>query len=402
METLCEPKSEERLKSFDLLAGVNCLKYDLNRYGQILPETFAQVKDEQLSYIAEGVDKASRTTFVFERSGDDLVYFDDGDRRPYTEMLDSGLKAALYDAALDPRREFLVDWARSDIANHEQNKLLKPGEKRVWVSAYPQDIEGRYGKAFLRSCGLVPERKMGYLYQATCLENGIVIQSQSVDRSDLDALSAALEFASANPSSDLAKVTEAYDQHLSYKYGGVFYAGRRNAERSENAWLEVVNNQDLVKYLMDGLVRLSAQDDSDEELLNSTKRLVYSVWAAFSRRLSGEAEVIRRRSNYDPLLHSLVIEHEVEEAFKHFSSIGKVMTGCGGTISIKGVSDLLDLDTEDAHSLIFSANKNKTEVLKCVHCPLCKRDGVDAKIVYLHKKKTITCSKCRGSKTYVT
>jgi hypothetical protein len=44
----------------------------------------------------------------------------------------------------------------------------------------------------------------------------------------------------------------------------------------------------------------------------------------------------------------------------------------------------------------------KTEWMRCVHCPLCKRDGVDARIDYYPGKKIkrITCTTCRGHKDY--
>lgn len=44
----------------------------------------------------------------------------------------------------------------------------------------------------------------------------------------------------------------------------------------------------------------------------------------------------------------------------------------------------------------------KTEWMRCVHCPLCDRDGVDARIDYYPKEKMkrITCSKCCRHKEY--
>jgi Mg-chelatase subunit ChlI len=47
-------------------------------------------------------------------------------------------------------------------------------------------------------------------------------------------------------------------------------------------------------------------------------------------------------------------------------------------------------------------NDKKTEWMRCVHCPLCDRDGVDARIDYYpkEKKKRITCTACFGHKDY--
>lgn len=46
------------------------------------------------------------------------------------------------------------------------------------------------------------------------------------------------------------------------------------------------------------------------------------------------------------------------------------------------------------------ADPGKEKKLKCVTCPLCERQGVDATITYEVGKKTIKCSKCNRSKTY--
>ena len=75
--------------------------------------------------------------------------------------------------------------------------------------------------------------------------------------------------------------------------------------------------------------------------------------------------------------------------------------GCGGTVSVlQGEKDILEASQDDVLSAIFGGKGGKTEVMKCVTCPLCKRQGVDANIVYSGKEKTITCSKCKQSKTY--
>jgi hypothetical protein len=44
----------------------------------------------------------------------------------------------------------------------------------------------------------------------------------------------------------------------------------------------------------------------------------------------------------------------------------------------------------------------RSEWMRCVHCPLCNKDGVDARIDYFpeRNKKRITCSTCHGHKDY--
>jgi hypothetical protein len=72
--------------------------------------------------------------------------------------------------------------------------------------------------------------------------------------------------------------------------------------------------------------------------------------------------------------------------------------GCSGELgglfggSSKGVDSALQGSEKHEGS--------KTEVMRCVTCPLCGKEGVDATIKITSKQKTITCSKCKGSKTY--
>ncbi len=87
-----------------------------------------------------------------------------------------------------------------------------------------------------------------------------------------------------------------------------------------------------------------------------------------------------------------------------------VTTACGIKSSAKGGSgdsifdslrSLLDpQDKSDAEKEY--AGPEKDSVMKCVKCPLCKKDGVDAniKIHRAERKKVITCSSCRQSKQY--
>lgn len=60
-----------------------------------------------------------------------------------------------------------------------------------------------------------------------------------------------------------------------------------------------------------------------------------------------------------------------------------------------------DDSTEVADSRMLKKDKPaKEETLKCVTCPLCKKEGVDARIQYFKAKKRITCSKCHQFKEY--
>lgn len=396
---------KEGIQSFDVLSGIYALQYDLDHFGTILPETRSQVVDEHLSYIAEGIGRAAKTEFTFKQIGDDLVYFDNGKWRPYGEMLEAGKAAAIHDAKVDPRRQFLVEWSERDIFNHEQNKQLEPGQKRVWASLYPKDVEERYGSKFLASCGLIPERKRGFLYQASRLEDGsILLESQTLDLSDEDGFAAALYAASSTPSLNLDELKDVYDQVLSQKYGGTFHAGQRDGSRYENAWKEMLDHQDVVIDLIKGLEGLAAKAMDYMTLERETTKHIIGSWALFKKRLDGTAakiklEDIQSIGSQGYAYQEALLKQQKHEAFLEVVAKHEALKGCGGSL-VMGEESILSESFEGIFSFVFGSGNGKTEVMKCVTCPLCKNKGVDAKIEYDHGKKIITCSKCKQSKEY--
>ncbi len=396
-------ENNQEVRSFDVLAGVYALRYDLDNFGSVLPETRNQVLDEHLSFIAEGIGRAAKTEFIFRQSGDDLVYFDDGKWRAYSEMLEAGHEAAVHDAALDPRRQFLVDWSMRDKFNHEQNKKLQPGQRRVWASLYPKQVEERYGREFLSNCGLNPERQMGFLYQATRLNDGSIrLESQTLDLSDADGFQAALDAAKDNPSLSLDNLKDIYDQVLSHKYGGTFHAGQSEGVRYDNAWKEILANQDVVAHLIKGLEGLAARAMDYMTLEAETKKHLIGSWALFKKRLDGTAAKmsdIYTHSSQGFAYQEVWLKQQAHEAFVEVVAKHETLRGCGGSLSMNGES-LMSESLEDAFNHIFGSGNGKTEVMKCVTCPLCKNKGVDATIVYVQGKKKITCSKCKRSKEY--
>jgi hypothetical protein len=80
------------------------------------------------------------------------------------------------------------------------------------------------------------------------------------------------------------------------------------------------------------------------------------------------------------------------------SSNAKSGGGCSGELS--GLFGGTNKANESVQHGAESRESSKTEVMRCVTCPLCGKEGVDATIKYTSKQKTITCSKCKGSKTY--
>jgi hypothetical protein len=95
-------------------------------------------------------------------------------------MLDTGLKVAEVEAEQDPRKTFLVDWARRDREVGGKFGSIQPNESLEWYSPYPYEEERLYGEEFLESVGLQPERNMGFLYRAYRDDSGsLFLESRS-------------------------------------------------------------------------------------------------------------------------------------------------------------------------------------------------------------------------------
>ncbi|HXR49714.1 MAG TPA: hypothetical protein VN778_01660 [Verrucomicrobiae bacterium] len=377
MEALVEqPDTAEKQKSFDPLASIHLLRYDLDHYGEVLPETRQRVCDEELSYLVEGIDKAACTSFLIKRDGDDLVYFSQSTWRPYMGALLTGLGIARNEAEKDPRRQFLADRAVDDLRHGYELLAMQPGEQKVWHSPYAHSEEAQYGEEFIKDCGMNPQRKMGFLYQAVCQHDGsILLKSQTVDRSDDDAFQAVNQAAAADPQINMEAMVDIYDEHLQEKFGDHFFAGRRESKKNENAWDEIHNHRDLIEFHLNKLEAIASQAIAGAELENVTKRHLYGVWASFKKRLSGES-ISHTSVNYsyashlyDPELHHM-LEVEVRQNFKEFVSRGEVLVGCGGAIRIvNSENDVMDADASDVHTVIFGGSDSDRYGSLTFKCP---------------------------------
>lgn len=363
-EALAEQPLHEQRKSFDILASVNMFRYDLDHFDRVLPETRGRVCDEELSYLSEGVDRATCTKFALKREGNDLTYYKNGRWQSYTAMLLEGKEIADLEAQADPRKQFLAEDAVNDLYHMYQMRKLRPGEQHVWSSRYRKDIENKFGEQFMRSCGRYPDREMGFLYRASCNEMGdVILESQTVDRSDDDAFAAAADAAAQNPEISMGGLVHAYDDVLAQKHGGDFHAGRRDAEIDENAWSIILAQKDLIHYFLSRLEAIAAGPLQGHALEESAKKHIYGVWAAFKKRIDGEsAQYIPQ---YDaeggmPVAHYAMVGLEVYNAFVEFASEGRVMIGCGGSISIlHGEKDIMDASPADVFAAIFGKGKGE-------------------------------------------
>ena len=407
MESLAAPPVHEKSKSFDPLASVNMLRHDCERFGFVLPETRDRVRDEELSYLVEAVDRAARTTFVLGRDRDDLVYFDRGSWRPYTGMLLTGLQVAEREAQVDPRRQFLAEWAARDFLKGQAMNALRPGEQMVWHSSYPHELEAQFGAKFLRDCGLVTDRKMGFFYRAACRADGsVTLESQTVDGSDEEAFAVAMQTGEAGPDITMDTLVYVYDGVLTQKYDDYFYAGRREADTEENAWNVINQHRDLIRYLLDGLESIAA-DQYLDDTETAAKQHVYGVWAAFKKRLD-----IMETANASTglgivtggIVQHVLLEQEVRTAFLEFAARGVPMVGCGGAISVaQGESGVLNASSEEVFDAIFGKKVTSADDGDCEFvsktCPSCGAKNVKTTVRRKGTRKHVT-GKCGCTKTY--
>ncbi len=370
----------EEQKSFDPLASVNMMRYDQERFGLVLPETLERISDEELSLLVEGVDRASRTEFPLKRIGDDLGYYKNGEWKSYTKMLLMGREVAKREALLDPKRQFLADAAVRDLSFGYKMRALKPGQQLVWSAPYPYDIEAKYGEDFMRQCGRFPDRKMGFFYRAYCTDGDVILESQTIDRSDDAAIATALDYAAQNKTADMDSLLRVYDGVLSQKHGGNFYAGRRNAEWQENAWETILAQKDLIHYFLSGLEAIAARPISGWQLEEVTKRHMYGVWAAFKKRIDTGAGPIAFWSNPDgsmPVARYAMLEQEVWQAFRQFAAEGVLMVGCGGAITmLQGEGNILNAGAGIVFNAIFGNSISKDCEYISKECPMCGAENV--------------------------
>jgi len=347
----------EQRKSFDPVASVRMFRYDLEQFGSVLPETRERVQDEELSLIVEGVDRASRTTFALKRNGDDLAYYKNGEWCSYTGMLMIGKQVADKEAVRDSRRQFLAEDAANDLYHLYQMRKLQPGQQYVWHSPYRKDIEEKYGAAFMRECGRFPDRQMGFLYRAYCnAEGDVVLESQTVDRSNERAFAATMARAGQDRIATMGSLVGTYDEVLAQEQGGQFYAGRRDAEMNENAWQTILAHRDLIEFFLHKMEVIARSSLQGQDLEHAAKCHMYGSWAAFKRRIDG----VVLPSSYQadaaqvPIAHMVRTDQEVHQAFAQFAAQGIPMVGCGGEIRMpQGEGNIFNANPADVFTVIF-------------------------------------------------
>lgn len=366
----------EEPKSFDVMASVNMLRFDLENFGSILPETKQRSYDEELTFVAEGINRPLYTNFNLKEKDGQLVYFNDGEWQPYISSLVSGLDTAKKEAQADPRKSFLVDMRAFDLEIGYGIEGLAPGESLRWCAKFPEEENKTYGRKFLKEeCGLHPERKMGFVYKATKnFDGSLNLESHSVDNSDTDAFEAAMQ---SDDNSDIKDMVEAYDATLSQKHGKEFSAGRDTGGISEeNAWEVLQANEDLVEWYFARVEELATLVDSPE-LEDEKVLLTFGFWAAIKKRMdrdvggAGIETAVYTRQNFPVPTSQEVLAEEVKRATIDLANKGEQLIGCGGSVSVKALSEqspdnVLDEVFGEEKQPWYGRFKKKNK--ECVNC----------------------------------
>lgn len=394
-----QPVTAETQKSFDVLASVNMLRFDIEQYGGVLLDTKERVRDEELSYIAEAVNRSSRTIFDLKRNANgEMVYFSEGEWRPYLQMVRHGLAVARLEARTDNRREFLVDRAKEDVTHAKIMNELTPGERHTWFSPYPEQEEQQYGTEFIKARGFKPDRKMGLMYQAVCNEDGVItLESQTVDNSNEASFAAAAKSLHYDPEADLDVLTRAYDYQLMKQRGVYHFAGRAGEEGYTNIWHQLQGSRDLIEYHLSGLERIARLELPNQQLERIAKEHLFKSWALFANRF--EKRTLTSNPDITPTAATYVanqpqnLEADAVRLMHMFQSQGRVPNGCGGSISIGG-EDIFNADVEDVINALFGT-KSAPEAYsfnKKMYCVVCQAPPEEK----AGKKMCGPCGLCRS------
>lgn len=378
----------EHGQSFDLTSGIYLIRHDLkHNNNQIYEETMDRVRDEELTYIAEGIDRRAYTSFTLRRGKDgNLIFFDQGEWRPYMSTLTRGLEIAKKEAAADRRRDFLSSRAVLDLTIGYQMLGLKPGEAMVWSSPFPEAEYVRYGADFIQGCGFKPDRKMGFLYRAFGNEDGsVTLESHTIDNSEPEIFAKVEAIMEYDPQADLETLIRSYDGHMRMKYGGQYRAGRRveSGIEEEDAYAFLVGNKDLLDYYFGQIVALARQQDLNGEALEKAKhRLTLGVWARVKELLNereqhpGTATTPYYNSSVTFTDPNQQFAYEIQRAFNEAQLRNDMLVGCGGAIGGKSLEEMSSSEALDAifgeDSPIRSKGKETYAFDKKMFCVSCQ------------------------------
>lgn len=362
-ETLEKQKSQEhQSKSFDVLASVRLMQFDIEQFGHVLPETHQRIHDEELTLIAEGIDRPLYSAFTLQEHDNELVYFDKGEWKPYIGTLLAGMETAGKEARLDTRKVFLHHRTLEDVSKGFQMRGLQPGETMVWDSPFPERECQWYGDEFIAQQGFQPKRRMGFVYRAQKLEDGsVTIESHSLDNSDPDAFAAIRELYAAHPNIDMQAIVAEYDRTMSQKYEQEYHAGRVGIADPEEACSFIEQHSDVLDYYLGQIEQLARDTElNPTDLERQKKKLTYGTWALIKELLDAKNYTsVTTYTTTTTEMPEALIGQRINQAYINASLRNEQMIGCGG--SINGDS-LTDMSPEEAFNSIFG-NQTSTELL---------------------------------------
>jgi hypothetical protein len=391
-------KSAEQLKVFDELASIRMLRQDIERFGFVSAETWQQVYNEELTFVAEGIDAPLKTSFTLQ-NGEQGLTDERGTR--LQDALTRGLLAAEETAFGDSRYWFNV---RRAVAEYEEGQAVQrmmdePSGANTIISfsPFPEEAYRQHGPEVLKSIGFQPDRLLGFIriYNKKS-DRELEVVSLSVDNSDLNAFRGTANWLGKsipedadsgdylaerieldlNPKqrADIASLTlAAYDGTMSELYGGRFLSGRPH-NNDRDAWTFIQAQKDLVEHYMDELELLARQDGSVS--IEEKNKLTYGFWAALKDRYK-KPNVPSSTHEHGRLSTDQIIsiQAEISQAYNRAAERHEKMIGCGGSIGVS--SNLAELSPENAMSSIMDDKKDgsseswtwKTGICKVGNCP---------------------------------
>ncbi len=368
-------------KIFDEQASIRMIQEDLQRFDQILPETWQQIYNEELTFVAEAINAPLHTKFKLQRTDQGLV---DERGNLLIGALNRGRIAAEQAAEKDERLAFNV---RRAVLEHEEGvaieRMMTSNESNTIVSVSPfsEEAHRRYGDEVLESIGMQPKRKLGFIriYQKLS-DTELNVISVSVDNSDPVLFSRLLmqmgvrvpvgissdELLGYRYEGQLDGLEQEllpeelrlrYDRELARKYGGEFKAGRRSSGEID-AWKFIESQKDLVEYYFTEL-ELLARNDPDN--LRAKRKLAVGFWSTLKERLefSKENGMDSATPRYidDEELRRAFLQQEVEMNYRQSASRHEQMVGCGGRIGQD--PDILEEGANNALSSVMDGNESE-------------------------------------------
>ncbi len=160
-----------------------------------------------------------------------------------------------------------------------------------------------------------------------------------------------------------------------------------------------------VAHQLKRVAHSSLFDDESAKTMDSIIR--YAAVEELRKLLSGanSQDLGKKLPRFMPsnLLHPAFIHELMANNLQAGISAGRSYGGCPGNIELSSNKESnfkQELLVNNSPSLQETYGGKASETLKCVTCPLCNKEGVDAHITYNGSEKTIKCSSCKQSKTY--